>query len=445
MTYAEKMSEFFANLRYEDIPAAKMADVKTILLDYIACIYGGTKTKSGRIAAKFARDFNETGKCTLLGFGYKTAPYNAAFCNAIMGHSTEMDDVDVLAYFHNAPQTISAALAAAEWSGATGKEFLVGMAAGFEALNRISEACNPGLRARGFHTTACVGAFGAGIAAAKTMGLSAEQMVNTLGLSGAQASGLLEFYGTSMAKRFNPGPAARNGVTAALFAERGFTGAETIFEGKFGFFKAHSAEYDPEKLIKDLGKDWRFVFEYKPYACARPIHNAIDCALNIRKDHRPKLEEIAAIVIKRHPEWGTYYHNIKEPLNYHMAQVSVQFAAALALVLGKAFVDQFNDDNIADPTIMGISKMIDIEDDPSLPRGVSCNMIVTMRNGDVYQSQVDYPKGSIQVPMTEEDHRAKMSSLCAHMLDNDEQEDIIRAVRNLEQIGNISEFVQLMS
>ncbi len=72
-----------------------------------------------------------------------------------------------------------------------------------------------------FDTPVC-GVFGATIAAARLMKLDEAQTVSALGMAGAQASGLMEMYGPSMQKRFNPGPAARNGVTAAQMAKLGF-------------------------------------------------------------------------------------------------------------------------------------------------------------------------------------------------------------------------------
>ena len=139
----------------------------------------------------------------------------AAFANAISSHSIELDDIDVLALFHFSPPVFSAALAAAEQHGANGKQLLVALAAGCEMMERVSRAANPSLRNRGFHTTPTCGVFGATVAAAKLQRLSPAKLTSAFGLAGAQASGLMEMYGPSMQKRFNPGPAARNGVTAA--------------------------------------------------------------------------------------------------------------------------------------------------------------------------------------------------------------------------------------
>src|SRR5204863_1773928 len=118
------------------------------------------------------------------------------------------------------------------------------------------------------------GVFGATIAASKLLKLSPDRITNALGMAGAQASGLMEMYGPSMQKRFNPGPTARNGVTSALMAQLGFTGADTIFEGERGFLKAFSDATEPSALGDGLKRAYELLIEFKPYSCARPIHNA---------------------------------------------------------------------------------------------------------------------------------------------------------------------------
>src|SRR3954467_6412463 len=151
-------------------------------------------------------------------------------------------------------------------------------------MERTARATNPSLRNRGFHTTPTCGVFGATVAAGKLLKLSKDKLVSALGMAGAQASGLMEMYGPSMQKRFNPGPTARNGVTAARMAQLGFTGADTIFEGERGFLKAFTDESRGEALVEGVRKPYELLIEFKPYSCARPIHNAIDCALDVRSE-----------------------------------------------------------------------------------------------------------------------------------------------------------------
>ena len=228
-TYANQLAARFAALKLDDVDAASRTAVKKLLMDYLGVALAGSQSESGEIARKFAKEHGAKPQARLIGDSARVDINAAAFANAISSHSIELDDIDVLALFHFSPPVFSAALAASEFADANGKQLLTALAAGCEMMERASKATNPSLRNRGYHSTPTCGVFGATVAAAKVLKLPKDKIASALGLAGAQASGLMEMYGPSMQKRFNPGPAARNGVTSARMAQLGFTGADTIF------------------------------------------------------------------------------------------------------------------------------------------------------------------------------------------------------------------------
>ncbi len=443
MGETQGIAKHIANLSYDKIPPRNLNDMKVLLLDYLGVALGGARTESGRIAAEFSQDSREKGESTIIGYGYKASAPTAAFCNAILSHSIELDDVDPLAFFHFAPPTFSAALAMAERQRASGKAFLTALVAGCELVIRLSSVTNPALRNRGFHTTPTCGVFGAAAAAGNILGLDEEKQTSALGLAGAQASGLMEMYGVSMQKRINPAPAARGGVTAALLAQRGFTGAETIFEGERGFCRAFADATDLSKLTENLGKEFPIYVEYKPYACARPIHNAIDCALEIRKKHEINTADINEISMRRHPDWANY-HTTSKPRTYHEAQVSLPYSVAIAFMEGKALLEQYSEERLRNPQVIELSAKVKITSDPSLPRGVSCAMKIVIKDGTSYEAQVDYAKGSLENPMTDEEHRDKFSSLASSILSEKKMEQVITMVDKIEEIKDISQLCGLI-
>ncbi|MFC1864314.1 MmgE/PrpD family protein [Chloroflexota bacterium] len=443
MGETQKIARHIANLSYDKVPLRNLNDMKVLLLDYLGVALGGARTETGRIAAEFSQDSEEKGESTIIGYGYKASAATAAFCNAILSHSIELDDVDPLAFFHFAPPTFSAALALAERQKASGKTFLTAVVAGCELVARLSNVTNPALRNRGFHTTPTCGVFGAAAAAGSILNLDEEKQTSALGLAGAQASGLMEFYGVSMQKRINPAPAARGGVTAALLAQRGFTGAETILEGERGFCRAFADTTDMSKLTINLGKEFPAHIEYKPYACARPIHNAIDCALEIRKKHEINAADIEEISVRRHPDWANY-HTTSEPRTYHEAQVSLPYSVAIALMEGKALLEQYSEEKLRTPQVTELSKKVKITSDSSLPRGVSCAMKIVIKDGTSYETQVDYAKGSLENPMTDDEHTDKFCSLASSILSKQKINQVIAMVDKLEEVKDISHLCTLI-
>jgi 2-methylcitrate dehydratase PrpD len=444
MTLTSDLANHFSTLELARIPAAKIKDGKRLLLDYIGVALAGSRTDTGRIAADFALELGGAAQSTLIGRGNKVPAVHAAFANAIASHSIELDDVDDEALFHYSPPVYSAALAAAELAGASGAEFLTAALAGCEMMNRLSRATNPALRDRGFHTTPTCGVFGGTVAAGKLLKLSSQQLTDALGLAGAQASGLMEMYGTSMQKRVNPGPAARNAVTAAMLAKRGFTGADTIIEGKRGFAAAFSNYLDPRKLTDGLGHEFPVTIEFKPYSCARPIHNAIDCALKIRSQHSLKLDQILEITFYRHPAWAEF-HVINRPRTYHEAQVSLPYSAAVALVEGAALLPQYSEEKLKDSRIASLAEKVKVVKDPSLPRGVSCRMVVTTADDKTYSAQVDYPKGSVQNPMTDAELTAKFCTLASTCLKREQMDQVVQTIDELEKLESMAHLMKLVS
>lgn len=442
-TTSDLLADHFTKVSFRDLPPKLIADAKTLVADYLGVAVAGSQTHSGAIAARFATETSGKAEAGLIGHAGRVPAVHAAFANAISSHSIELDDVDVLALFHFSPPVVSAALAVAEREKLSGEDFIAAVALGCEMMARASAAANNSLRDRGYHTTPTCGVFGATIAAARLLRLDREQVVSALGLAGAQSSGLMEMYGPSMQKRFNPGPAARNGVTAALMAKLGFTGAATIFEGERGFLRAFTDKFDLGELTQGLGKDYPVYMEYKAYSCARPIHNAIDCALNIRKQMKEPIANVNAITMQRHPAWTNYHLNTR-PKTYHEAQVSLPYSTAVALIEGNALLPQYQDDKLDDPEILRLSQMIKVVPDDSLPRGVSCLMTLKTISGAEFRSQVDHPRGSIENPMSPEDMSNKAHMLCDEVIGRDSVDALIERTRNIEMLSNLSEIMQLV-
>lgn len=436
-TAAETLGHFFVDLKVNQIPEHEISVAKTLIADYFGVAIGGSQTDSAKIAARFALETGGAEQASLIGMPGKVPAVHAAFANAIASHSIELDDVDVLALFHFSPPVVSAALAAAQWQKASGADFVAAVVAGCEMMARMSNAANFSLRDRGFHTTPTCGVFGATVAAGRLMGLTGEQMTSALGLAGAQASGLMEMYGPSMQKRFNPGPAARNGLTAAHMALLGYTGAATILDGERGFCRAFTDQHDIGALTDKLGEEYRIFVEYKPYSCARPIHNAIDCALDIADQLNGDIGRIAKMNMRRHPAWAHYHLNTR-PETYHEAQVSLPYSVAIALLEGGALPPQYSNERLRDPNVLALIDMLTVEPDDGLPRGVSCLLEIETTDGQRLASQIDHPRGSIANPMSQAEMHNKIHMLADPVIGAAQVSKLIATVDTLDSAPDIS-------
>lgn len=440
-TLTERLAAALCGRRLDAVPEEVVHETRRLLLDFLGVGLAGCRTESGAIAARFASDLGGPPQARVIGTPFRVTAVHAAFANAIASHSVELDDTDVEALFHHGPPVVAAALATAEMVGASGTDLEVAIVAGCETTNRLSRATNPALRDRGFHTTPTCGVFGAAVASGLLLGLDEAEMVSALGLAGAQASGLMEMYGPSMQKRFNPGPAARNGVTAAVMAQAGFTGADSILEGERGFGAAFAGGLDAGRFLDGLGESVPVAVEYKPYSCARPIHNAIDAMLELRASGlRPS--DVERITVERHPAWARF-HGISRPRTFHEAQMSLPYSVGLALVEGKALPEQYARVGDGDEAVMAVASKVEISADDGLARGVSVRITARRSGGDDLVAVVDYPLGSPQRPLSDEEIAAKFANLAAPTI-GDRTAEVIAAVWDLEALGDLSELTALL-
>lgn len=444
-TLAHDLAGHVVSRRLTDYSAHTIDEARTLVRDYIGVAIHGYTTDSGSIATGYQERYaSMPAESTIFGTRTRISAHGAAFANAVSSHSLELDDVDRVALFHFSPPVVSAAFAVSEAVGATGEQFLTAVIVGCEIMQALSVAMNPSLRNRGFHTTPVTGVFGATAAAARVLGLDQEQVVSAFGLAGAHAAGLMEMYGPSMQKRLNPGPAAHNGIASARLAQAGFEGADTIFDGERGVLRAFAGlTSDEGRAMASMPEGGDLGLEFKPYACARPLHNAIDCALELR-DEVGDLSRIANVTLHRHSDWA-HYHNNPAPRTYHEAQVSINHATAVALREGTALFAQFGADRIADPEIQRLSKLMVIVPDDSLSRGVSCRLELTLTDGTTLTSTVDHPLGSLDRPMTEQHHERKFRMLTEGLRTTATQDRILSLLADLPGLKDVTELVQAIT
>ena len=303
----------------------------------------------------------------------------------------------------------------------SGGRALAAMAAGYEAMTRVSLAANPGpARMRGWHLTGTTGTFGAAAAASVILGLDAETTASALGLAGTQSAGLWAFNADgAMSKRLHPGKAAHDGLMAALLAARGFHGPRYILETEDGgFLRVMSDVSRPEEITRDLGQAWRSqAASFKPHACCGSNHACIDAALALMREHSLRVSDIARVVagISRVVETQTGFpYAASTVLN---AQMSLRYNLAAALIDGKAFLEQFTPERIQASDTRELASRVDVEVDPEMDRiypGLYAGIVhLETKDGSRYTRRVDHSKGMPENPMTSRDIDEKFASLAS--------------------------------
>ncbi len=239
----QQLADYAIREQTSRLPPDVIHHAKRAVIDwYAALLPGSIVAPATLMELAFAEDLDR-GRARL-ATGRRATLRAAALINGAASHSVEFDDIYRDAGYHPGSPVISAALAAAQASGASGDRFLRGVIVGYEISTRLGESVMPS-HYKYWHTTGTIGAFGAAAAAATILGANKEQFMHALATVGSFASGLQQaFRSQAMTKPLHGGHAADAGCWAAMAAMKGVTGALDMIEGEVGFGNAMSVNPD---------------------------------------------------------------------------------------------------------------------------------------------------------------------------------------------------------
>ena len=449
-----ELAEFVAALRYDDLPEAVVERTKLLILDITGIMVRArhdAESTPGMIAAT-SRLGLAAGDCSVIGDGRRYAPTAAALINGTLAHSLDFDDTHAAGSLHSSAPIVPAALAAAEMTGASGKDLITACVAGYEVQIRLALAVNPSDHYdRGFHPTATCGVFGAAAAVARLLGLNADGVENAFGIALSQAAGSMQFLADgAWTKRSHVGQAASNGLICATLAAEGFKGPAEAFEGKWGFFAAYAPNPDESKAAVDLGSDWETLrLAVKPYPSCRYSHAAMEGLIALRQAHGFTADDVEDVEIGL-PETG--YKIIGEPAAVKASptsvvdgQFSMPFCAAVALREGGLAWDDYAR-HIGDADTASLCKRVRTVVDPQAQAAFPANLAgavrVRTREGE-YRTFVEVPKGEPDNFMSRGEFKSKFDGLCAPYLDDGRRTRLADALLSLEDANSVATICSL--
>ncbi len=392
------LASFAATLRAEAIPAPVLRRTEDLFLDWLGSTLAGRSARAVQAVERYARAMGPAdGPAEVLISRRSTSPHFAAMVNAAASHVVEQDDVHNGSVFHPAAVVFPAALAAAQATGASGREFLAAAVAGYEVGIRVGEFLGR-THYRIFHTTATAGTLAAAAATGRLLGLDAERMLHAFGSAGTQAAGLWEFLRDAAdSKQLHCAHAASAGLASAWLAKDGFTGARRILEGEQGMAAGMSTDADPARLVAGLGQRWATAeTSFKYHASCRHTHPSADALLALMREHKLGADDIAEVRTLVHQGAIDVLGRVVVPSTVHQAKFSMGTVLGLVAEFGYAGLDEFDRHFLA-PRVAAlrdrVSMQLDDEVDAAYPRRWIGKVQVRTRDGRILDARVDQPKG----------------------------------------------------
>jgi aconitate decarboxylase len=446
-----RLGQWVSELELSSIPHDVLSHLKLCLLDSIGCgLYGATQPW-GRIAGDVAVSLSGGGAASLFARVEKVSPADAALANGTAIHGFEIDDAHVTSSLHPGAVALPACLAVAEARGASGPELLTALAAGYEVGLRVGVCAGISHSTSGYHVTGTVGSVGAAAAAARMAKLSPLQSAHALGIGATQAAGLYAARTGAMTKRFHAGRASQSGVLAGYLARQAFTGSLDALESPFGgFMSTLHGEHDTVTILADLGTRWETALVgLKPYAACASAHTTIDGVLELRRRGLSpnNLDRMTVRMTRKgHLNIGWPYR----PGEVIAAQMNGSYAAAVALLDGEAFIDQYAEARLSDPRILALIPRIDIRHDPALDRGGAAKRHAVMidalrKDGSVLSTVVEQRYGSADRPLSRDEVEMKFRRIAAVALPPAETEELVDLVETIEREPDVSRLATLIT
>lgn len=458
---ADRLARYCRALRYGDLPHAVVHEVKRRLLDSLGCALGAWNAPPCRIAGRIAQTAKVPQGSTLWGTDHKTLPDLATFANGGLVRYLDFNDTYLAKEPAHPSDNIPAVLSVGEAVHAPGKRVMEAIALAYEIQCRLCDAA--ALRPRGWdHVT--YGPFSSALGSAKLMKLSKEQTVQAINLAGIANIALRQTrvgdLSTWKACAFSN--AARNGVFAAMLAQRGMTGPSPIFEGEKGFMKLVSGPFDLAALGGETGEasaisGFKILdTSIKRYPVEYHAQTAVEAAIALRHELM-EAEGVRAVEHVMDVEIGSYDVAIEiigrdpekwQPATRETADHSFPYCVATALLHGPVTLQSFGRKRLHNPAVRNLMKKVRVvqhlEFEARYPKTMPTRITVKTETGQTYMRRIDVPVGHPGNPMSDRDLEAKVRRLASRRLSRPRIDRLIEFVWNLERVRDVGTLMPLL-
>lgn len=440
MAVVDALAAFVAKSSWERLSYEARQTLKRHVLDSLACALGALGAEPILKIRRHLEDFGGRPLCTLIG-GPALAPDRAAFYNGALVRYLDFND-SYLARgetFHPS-DSLGAVLAASEYAGASGRDFLTSLAVAYQVQARLSEEAP--VRARGFDHTV-QGAYAVAAGVSRALGLDPERAAHAVAIAGTSLNALRVTRTGALShwKGLAAPNAAFGAVHAAFLAHRGITGPREVFEGRKGFMESIAGRFEIDWSREDLERVRRAIL--KRYDAEIHAQSAIEAVLELRREHAPPPDQVEAIEVE---VFDVAYHIIgggeeggkTAVRTREEADHSLPYILAVALLDGEVTPAQYAPERIGRPDVQALLRRVRVRPEAEFsrrfPEEMPCRVRLRMKGGRVLEKEKRDYAGFHTRPMSWADVTAKFERLSAPVTHPELRLALRRTVERLEDL-----------
>lgn len=399
----------------QPVPAKVMERARQSLLDYLAVTCAGAYFQSSKMERYFAFAEPEAGAFKAIGTGKSLALKEAVFLNGLNAHALDYDDGTNSGIIHLGSPIFSLLIPLSQRYGKSVEQMLQAAMIGYEASYTMAVSIQPKHKALGFHATGTCGMLGATLAAAYMLGFTDEERFQAFAAACVSASGMLKVLDDgSELKPYNVAKTALLSLTSLQLAKAGFKGHEDPLGGYRGFLKMMAGDENVAIKPTLLNGTYAIMKSYtKPYASCRYTHPPVEAAIYLRNRYGIKAESVKCIKVKTY-DLAVKGHDHTNVKGAYSAKMSTPYSTAVALIYGKAGLQEFCEDVLENNTVKQLAAKVNVVADDILssifPEKQSAIVTIETDNGS-YSHRVDFPKGEPENPFEEDEFKERFEAL----------------------------------
>jgi 2-methylcitrate dehydratase PrpD len=382
---------------------------------------------------------------TIVASDILCGPIEAAIVNGALAQADETDDNVSTGGAHPGCAVVPATLAMGEQLGIDGTHFLRAVTLGYDIGMRAMKTVLAATVLGDTHNV--VGTFGAAAAAGCAANLDAQHMRWLLDYASQQAGAGFAVWQRDtahMEKAFVFGSmGARNGVTAALLMQSGFTGVSDVFSGRDNFFAAYAPKADPTGLIEGLGERYEVSeTNIKKWSTGGPVQSPLDALVGMRRQHPFDVDQISRVVVRLSTSAAPKVDNSQSP------DLCLQYLVAVMLLDGTlSFRAAHDTARMQDPAVLGLRAKVQVVAEEELERLLPKRVAVveiTLNDGSHFSERNDTVRGSAENPMHRDEVVMKARDLITPVLGAETCNELVEKVYALEQVKDVRELRPLL-
>ncbi len=432
--------DFIHNTQWEDLPADVQRQARRTFMDTLGVVITAQQTELAKIVYDFAA-LNFGGNATkLIADGRPVSMPGAVLAHGMSCDAVDMHDGYQLTKGHPGAAIIPTLVAVTldeAGNSVSGKEILTSLAVGYEVAIRAGIALHA--TACDYHTSGAWNALGCAAIVARRLALTPEQTRHALGIAeyhGPRSQMMRCIDHPTMVKD-GSGWGGMAGVSAALMAKSGFTGAPAI-----------TAEGDDvADLWGDLGSNWRLKdIYYKQFAVCYWAQPAIRATLDLKAAHNIDPADITRIQVATFHEATRLDH--ATPENTDIAQYSLPFPVASALINGGISYPELNGDSLSDPRVLRLSNLVEMEEDDYcneiFPSNRLAKVTLTVADGASYTSDYTGCPWTEHNPPTDQELLDKFAHIVSQVFDAERTAAVQQLAFGLHDVEDVAALLELL-